>query len=309
MSADSDRTASLMTPAQLAKLQARPVAASPVAWLDQMASDAGQLHMLRLAELRGQLEGYARAGDYGLLATALAALHQLLPTLDFGLLQSRGWLARATGKARSAGAEFTGQLERVRQAAADLKERMRALQAGQGNPEPASDRTLMEFEVEWRALEKVLEQGARWLHDMRSQIKTRQAAAPDAAAQEQIAQDEARCALLVERLKTLRSVANTAQQVHQQAQAAAARRGGLTSALRQALPNALKNWEARLSSLAAAAGAGGASASALEDAADLHRELQQRVEQAAADCRQLQTQDSALADSLAGFGYQLASTR
>ena len=47
---DFDRTASLMTPAKLA--ESRPkVAASPAAWLDQMAADAGHQHVRRLAEL------------------------------------------------------------------------------------------------------------------------------------------------------------------------------------------------------------------------------------------------------------------
>lgn len=307
MSADTDRTASLLTPAQLAKLQSRP-AASPAAWLDQMAADAGQLHVTRLAELRDQLDGQTRGPDYGLLAAALAGLGQALPTLDFGLLQPQGWLARATGKARSAGAEFGAQMERILQAITDLKEQLRAVPA-EGSAVAPGDRMLVEFEVEWRGLEKVLDQGARWLHDMRGQIKTRQASAPDAQAQQQIAQDESRCELLVERLKTLRALANSAQQVHQQVQAATARRGALLRTLRQALPEALRRWEGRMLPLAAVAGAGGASAAGLEDAADLHRELRQRLEQAVADCRQLQAQDTAFADGLAGFGYQLASAR
>lgn len=309
MSADNDRTASLLTPAQLAKLQARPAAGSPAAWLDRMAADAGQLHVARLTELREQLEAQARGPDYGMMAAALAGLGQALPALDFSLLQPQGWLARATGKARSAGAEFSAQMDRIRQAMTGVKEQLRSMQSSEGSPAPAGDRLLVEFEVEWRALEKVLDQGARWLHDMRGQIKTRQANAPEAQAQEQIRQDEARCELLVERLKTLRTLANSAQQLHQQAQAAGARRSALGQTLRQALPGALKSWETRVSPLAAAAGAGSASPADLDDAADLHRELQRRVEQAAAECRQLQAQDTALADSVAGFGYHVASAR
>ena len=54
MSADEqDRTASLMTPAKLAQFKPKP-AASPAAWLDQMAADAGAINMLRLSELRRQ---------------------------------------------------------------------------------------------------------------------------------------------------------------------------------------------------------------------------------------------------------------
>lgn len=303
MSADSDRTASLMTPAQLAELQARPAAASPVAWLDQMAADAGRLHVVRLAELHEQLEAHARGRDYTPLAAALATLDQALPRLDFSLMQPLGWLARATGKARSAGAEFAAQVERIAKAIADFKEHGRSALAGHAAESPV-DRALVEFEVEWRALEKILDQGARWLHDMRNQIKTRQAGAPDATAQQQIAQDEARCELLVERLKVLRALANAAQRVHQEVQATAARRGALAKTLQHGLPDAISDWDKCVSSLAVG-GAQGASANALEDATDLHRELRKRVEQAVADCHQLQIQDSALTDSLAGFSQQL----
>src|SRR3954462_9731563 len=102
---DSDRTASLMTPAKLA--QVRPKApVSPAAWLDQMASDAGHAHVRRIADLQEDLRVHAQGQDFSSVAGELAALAQALPQLDFGLLQPQGWWARATGKGRSAGAEF-----------------------------------------------------------------------------------------------------------------------------------------------------------------------------------------------------------
>ena len=43
------------------------------------------------------------------------------------------------------------------------------------------DRTLLEFEVEFRAIDKIIDQGTRWLQDMRNQLKAREAAATDDA--------------------------------------------------------------------------------------------------------------------------------
>ena len=51
---DPDRTASLMTPAQLAKVKPK-APPSPAAWLDQLALDAGHVNVRRIAELQEDL--------------------------------------------------------------------------------------------------------------------------------------------------------------------------------------------------------------------------------------------------------------
>src|SRR5574340_623904 len=109
---DSDRTASLMTPSKLAQIKPRS-AASPAAWLNQMAADAGHLHVRRLGELRKELQAQALLRDVSPAMSELARLGEALPRLDFGLLQSRGWWSRATGKSRGAGAEFAAQFHRI----------------------------------------------------------------------------------------------------------------------------------------------------------------------------------------------------
>ena len=106
-----------------------------------------------------------------------SALGERLPRLDFGLLQPRGLVARATGKGRSGGAEFAGAIRADRQAPARTWRRRprRCAKKQQGKP-AATDRTLLEFEVEFRAIDKIMDQGARWLQDMRNQLKVREAA-------------------------------------------------------------------------------------------------------------------------------------
>jgi len=306
MSDDAERTASLMTPAKLAQMKPR-AAASPAAWLDQMASDAGHLHVRHLKEMSERLRAEAVERDYSAVTSALGGLAQALPQLDFSLLEPKGWLARATGKAKSAGAEFMAQYERVAEAVKAMKQRNQTLVKEHLAQGSTNERALVEFEVEWRAIEKILDQGARWLQDMRNQLKTRQAASPDLVQQQQIDEDAARCEILVARLKLLRAVAAGAQQVHQQAQVAATRRSALLQALQQLHSTHLKAWESAVSPLAKVAADGGAKSLDLDSPADAHKALRQRVGQLADDCKQLQVEEQVLADQLGALGEQLKS--
>lgn len=298
--ANHDRTASLMTPAKLA--EARPRApVSPAAWLDQMAADAGHLHVRRLGELSAELaRGDGR--EFQPAAAALAALAEALPGLDFGLLRPRGFWARATGKGRTAGAEFAAQFERIDEACRALAAQVQALQGKQQEQGTASELTRVEMEVEVRAIEKILDQGARWLQDMRNQLKAREANAGEARA---IEDDTLRCEILVARLKLLRAVSSAAQQAHQQAQGVAARRASVAQVLQQAVAPKVKGWRDRLAALAAVAGEKDAPALGVEGAMESHRELQLCVKQAIADCGQLPAQEQALAAALAELDAQL----
>ncbi len=304
MSEDHERTASLMSPAKLAQMKPK-AAASPAAWLDQMASDAGHMHVRQLGELAQRLKAQADEdrGDAA-LSHALGAAAAALPGLDVSLLQPKGWLARATGKAKTAAAEFSAQfegivstLDTVRTQAAEWHQRQAAAVAPR-------ERALVEFEVEWRAVDKIIDQGARWLQDMRNQLKARQAAGADAT---QIRQDAARCELLVARLKLLRSIANVAQQVQQQAQAGGARRGALQQGLQQGLAADLKNWQSRWAPVVAAASSSGSPALGLDGPNEARQQLQQRLQQCEADLAQIAAQDQAFNAALADLSRQLAT--
>jgi hypothetical protein len=301
---DQDRTASLMTPAKLAQVKPKGPA-TPAAWLDQMAADAGHQHLRRIADLRTDLEAQAGRRDLSSVTAELSHLAETLPRLDFGLLQNRGWLARLSGKSKSAGTEFETQFEQIDGVAKALSVQAEALQARQGEQVTGNDLTLLELEVEYRAIEKILDQGARWLQDMRNQLKTREAAVTDDAGRQQIKDDAMRCEILVARLKALRAVSSAAQAAHQEAQQTAARRAGLVQMLQQALATDVKDWRARISKLASAAGDGDAPALSLEGPMESHRDLQLCVKQAIADCAQLQAHEKALAASLAALGAQL----
>jgi hypothetical protein len=301
---DSDRTASLMTPAKLAQVQPK-AASSPAAWLSQMAADAGHAHVRRLVELRQQLQVQSLQRDVSPLVAELTRLAKALPEFDLRLLKPRGWWERLSGKGRSAGAEFVSQFDRIDEVTRALAAQVQAVQRKQQEQAGSGERTLVEVEVEFRALDKIMDQGARWLQDMRNQIKTREAAPTDAAGQQQIREDTARCEVLVERLKALRGVSAAAQQSHQQAHGAVARRAALLQTMQQALASDVKAWRTRMSNLASGATAETARTTSLDGAQETHRELQLCVKQVLADCGQLQAQEKALAESLGALGMQL----
>jgi hypothetical protein len=299
--ADNDRTASLMTPSKLAQVKPRgPV--SPAAWLDQMAADAGHQHVRRLAQLRDDLQAQAQRRDMSPFILELERLGEGLPRLDFGLLQPRGWWARATGKGRTAGAEFARQFEQIAQVAQGLVVQAQAVQKSEQD-KPAA-RALLELEVEFRAIDKIIDQGTRWLHDMRHQIKEREAAATDKPGQQQIRDDAARCEILVARLKALRAVSSAAQQAHQHGQGAGARRASLVKLMQQ-LSADLRAWRADISALTSAGGNAAGTSLNPDDSMESHRELQLRIKQAITDSTQLQAQDTALAESLDALGAHL----
>lgn len=302
---DEDRTASLMTPAKLAQVKPRaPV--SPAAWLDRMATDAGHQHVRRLAELRADLQVQAGKRDFVPLAAAIVRMAEALPRLDFGLLQQKGGLlARLSGKNKSAVAGFASQYDAIEAAADALGEQAKSLQGKQGDQASRTDLALLEFEVEFRAIDKIIDGASRWLQDMRNQLKEREAAGGDEDARRQIREDAQRCELLVARLKALRALSSAAQQAHQQAQAAAARRAAMVQALQASVARHLKDWRSRIEPLAGAAREGESPALSLEGPMDCHRDLQLCIKQAGADCGQLQAHEQALAESLEALGAHL----
>lgn len=302
MSDDSeDRTASLMTPAKLAQLKERPrTVASPAAWLDQLASDAGSGHVRRLVELRGQLEEQLRGVDYRGAAAAAQALSAVLDELDFSGLQPRGWLARATGKGKEAAAGFVVQADRASRAGEDLADEVRELHKRQQAQASAVERTVLEVEVEARAVEKIMDQGARWLQDMRTQLKARGAQAGDAAARELIRQDTVRCDLLLARLKQLRAVSTAAHQAVESCRSVGARRAALLLELQQLQETPWKAWHKRITPVVDEVKATGSAAEADRARAAL-RDLQSAVKRAGEGCAALQAQEQGAAEVLAAL--------
>ncbi len=304
---DHDQTASLMSPAKLARM--RPKAgASPGAWLDQMAADVGRLQVENLIEVQQALESQAKGRDLSAVRGSLEALLTAQQQLDFNLLQTRGWWARTTGKARSHGTEFSAQVDQISDATKALGTLASQLQKKQPGETVVTERTLVDMEVEYRALDQLVDQGAKWLQDMRTQLKQRHAAASaDPAAQQQVREDAARCEILVARLKALRALSAVARAGLAQTREVLELRGVLAQHLAQTMPGTFKSWNTRLSVLASAA-ADGADGPALsvEAPTEIHQQMQQQTVHAAEQSARLLGLEQALAVTLTTLGQQLA---
>ena len=299
MTRDEDRTAALMTPAMLAQLRMKPKPdAAPGAWLNQMASDAGSGHARRLVDLHQQLLAQARERDVAAMQEALRAAAEELVRVDLARVQPKGWLARATGRGKEEASAFIGQVDRMNTALEQVEEQVHALRKKHQTQTAALERSLAEFDTEVQAVEGIIDQGARWLQDMRGQLRVRQTQAPDAAAQEQIAEDTERCELLVVRMKQLRAANSAAQHARELCQSAAARRAKLLEHLQQLLEGEARKWQQCLSPLAEQAARSGATPDAMEPARAAGTELEAALKQAAKDCRQLARQDGEFVEEL-----------
>lgn len=303
-----DQTASMMTPAKLAQMASAKPPATPSAFLSQMAADVGYQHVARLKELQPTFVDQARAAQAANVQPLLDRVQQALAAIDFApLQQKKGFLAGLTGKSKSAGAEFAAQVESAETALKAMAGDLARVTEAQRANAAAADRTMVDCEVECRALDRIIEQGARWLQDMRNQLKTRQAQANgDATALKQIEEEAGRCELLVTRLKALRAAAAASQQVHELTQANSQRRSGLAQAIQKLGTQELRNWQSTIPPLAKFA-AEGKTSGKIDDARDVHDVLQTRFGQLLTDSAQLRTDEQALEQALATMGERLAA--
>ncbi len=297
---ESDRTASLMSPAKLAQMKPK-AASTPAAWLTQMAADAGHMHVRRIGELGQLLGDQVRLPGLAGFVSRLEQFAGDLSDLDFSLLEPRGWWARTSGKARSSGAEFATRFEEVDATARAMATAAKSLRTEQQADGAQAERALVELEVEYRAVEKIIDQGARWLQDMRNQIKVRQAAATDPQAQRAALEDSARCDILVDRLKLLRALCNSCAPVAELTRANVQRRGALLQAVQQAFTSDVADWHRMISPAAAAAADGKNASGGVQAQLDAHKELQASVRKAIAGCEQLLAQEQEVARSLAAL--------
>ena len=304
---DSERTAAFMTPAMMGKMAAAPapVVAPSAQLLRDPPGEVGREAVAHLAGVRRELEQQVHERDLQPLASEFQRLHVSLEQLDFEQLRPRGWLARTTGKARSAGAEFFQQYEQAAEAAQAMGKQAAALQKLHVAQVATTERLLVEMEVECSALEQTVEQNARWLQGVRKELQQRHASAADAAAVAIVKEDAARCELLVARLKTLRAVAAAAQRTLEHARGALVQRLALLQTLEQGQARATRAWNERLSGTAAAAERGEGGNLSIEAPQELHHQMQQQVAQTAQECALVQRHEAALAVELAALSQAL----
>ena len=136
-------------------------------------------------------------------------------------------------------------------------------------------------------------------------MKERHAAAADAPTQQAIKDEAARCESLVVRMRLLRAISNSAALVIQISRETAEQRSDLRKLLQQALMLDMKTCDMQLSSLITALRDAGGRKLGINNATEVHHDLQQRVAEVCTDCEILRKTKAALANQLAELALQL----
>lgn len=304
---DHERTAAIMVPSRLAEMA--PAKKSST-WFDQPAQQVGEVQIDHLTTTLQALQTNPPSETVAPMCAALQTLLRSHGNLNFETLQTRGWWARATGKARSAGAEFSDQVADVVVALERADEQAAQFQADHTARAATDERLAVEMELDLRALDDLVDKGAKWLQDMQAQLKQRHAAAQDEAQRQGVRRDAARCEALVARLKALRGLGAATRKVLTPLREAQALRLAQVQALTRDLPAANRAWRARLVSLAAAVedGADGPELS-LEGPREVHAQLGTQVTRLDGGMAQLQTVESQWEAALGGMADSLAALR
>jgi hypothetical protein len=197
------------------------------------------------------------------------------------------------------------QADRVERAGEDLADEVRSLQKKQAAQGSALERTLVEVEVELRAIEKIMDQGARWLQDMRGKIKEREKQGGDATVQKQVAEDNARCELLVARLKQLRAVTTAGHELVDAGRAATQARAGFAASVQSVLETPWKAWQQKLAPLVEAATATGSASEGVDRARELQGKLLDVLRAAAEECTGVAGREQAFGEAAAALQVPL----
>jgi hypothetical protein len=123
----------------------------------------------------------------------------------------------------------------------------------------------------------------------------------DAAVQQQIGEDNARCELLVERLKVLRTVTSLTQQAVERAKSALAGRGSVLASVQQLLDGEWKAARQKIAALAEDAGGSAPASEGVTRAGRAREGVQSLLQQAGQDCGSAQANEQAAADELAAL--------
>ena len=188
----------------------------------------GHQHVRRLAELRKDLQAQARRRDISPLIAGIGAPGRGLAAAGFWLAAAPGLVGAHHGQGPHGGRGIRRvSSSRPRKSPKALVAQAQALQKSQQDrPAAVTARCWSWKSSSGRSTRSSIRARAGCttcaIRSRRGRLRP-----PTSAGQQQISDDAARCEILVARLKTLRAVSSAAQQAHQQAQGAAARRAAL----------------------------------------------------------------------------------
>lgn len=264
------------------------------AWIGELLADVNGAQVRKLRELRAALQAGALEWDAAGLAHWINALHSAGRELHFENLQPT-WLERITGRYRTAHARFIAAHERMLGCAAQLRAEAESLAKALRGHTVAARRLLVEFDLEWNALQREVDQGVNWLEALCAQLGE---PGVGGAKDPQLERLAAHAQGQTRELKRLQVAASISREVGVRAQALIHRRSILLDHAQADAEAFGKNWTRALGKLVADLEAGRTSLPGIPQALQTHDELMKRLTARADACSALHHEEHLLAQQL-----------
>lgn len=265
------------------------------AWLGQLLRRAQAAQIARFRQLRPKLQSDAFAWDNAVLTHSVEVWLAATRNLDLQLPRNCGWWARLTGAAERADQEFGRKYQDVLSAATAVKHEFEALSRDYGAHTSNTRRTTVELDIESRALDREVDQGAEWLVELSYAIEKA----------DELRALSTRAMTLSGEIKRLREVSTMAREIAVSGQNVLERRAALLEMLKFDLRGFDRIWIYRVSTIATKAANHRFPQPVLEKAREVHSELVSRLERTAAACLALQVEEQWMARRLAMFCHCL----
>jgi hypothetical protein len=261
------------------------------AWVGQLLKDFQGTHIARFRQLRPNLQSDAFAWDNALLTHSVQGWLAASRNLDFQSLLHRGFWTRLTGGAYGAAHEFSRAYEDVLSAAAKARQEFEMLSRDYRAHTSSARRLIVELDIESRALNREIDQGAEWLVELSYTIEKA----------DELCASSTRAMALSGELKRFRAVSALGKEITMLGQNVLERRTALLEMLKFDLNGFDKVWTHRVSGIRTKAVDRQIPLPVLEKAWEVHSELLTRLERTSAACTELQVEEQAMARRLAMF--------
>lgn len=264
-------------------------AALLAASIGRLLQDVQSAQLARLRELRLRLQCDAFAWDNALLTHAIEVFLAASRKLDFGLLRRHSVWARLTGAAEAAVRAFRNSYGDVVGAAERAKQEFELLSCDYRAHTSRARKLVVELDLEYRELDREIDQGAEWLVELSYAIET--ADVPAALS--------SRAMVHSTQLKRCRRVSALAKEITILGQNVLERRAALLERLKLDLNGFEQIWLQRVAHLGPKAADRNFPLLLLDKGQEVHAELIARLELTRAACMALQVEEQAMARRLA----------
>lgn len=258
----------------------------------QLLEDVQGTHLSRIRQLRAGLQSDAFIWDNASLTHAVEVFLATSRNLGFQSLQDRGGVwARLTGAPEVATHAFARKYDDVVGAARKAKQEFDLLSRDYRAHTSSARRLIVELEMEYRDLDREIDQGAEWLVELSYAIEKAG----------ELRALSARAMALSAELKRIRLASALAKEICILGQNVLERRAALLERMQLDLHGFDKIWLHRVGNIGTTAVGRRPSPLALDKAQDVHDELIARLERTSAACLALQMEEQAMARRLALF--------